>query len=839
MAVASLILPFLLFAQGANDPVFSIGTGANGRVTSSAMQLDGKVIIGGAFTTYNGAAAPRVARILRTGALDATFTPGTGPASQVNAVGLNSTGKVFIGGQFTTVAGSGRNRIARLNSDGTLDGTFLPGTGFNGIVTQLVVQPDDKVIVVGDFTTYNGTARARVARLNTDGTLDTGFTPGTGANFLVACVALQSDGKVLIGGYFNSYNGSAVIGLARLNSNGTLDTGFNFGGAGVNNAVLSLKLQADGKALVGGAFTTYNGTGRNRILRLNTNGSLDTGFNPGTGAGNNVLAIAVQSNGAVIVAGEFTTLNGVAHSRIGRMSANGVVDATWTNGANDALNTVLWIPEGRLITGGIYTAISGLGRSRFSRLVAQCTDDVKLTVTTDGAGSETSWEIIPSGYQYAAYAGSGLPSNSVVNGGGCLADGCYTLRVLDSGTNGINPGGYVLKSQNGDRIIDDRDNFTTGGLSAISGAQGGPTRFCIPIGTTTAIYTSRDKLDWVDNQYFVASADAAVSQVWTDFGSGSAERANTGYDFWFFDPNGGYTFVRQRRHSTSDLFGPANATRACHMRVNNWPVANQIPANRFMNVRVRSVLLGVAGAWGPAYQFKIDPVRAACPFTKLMDIPGDANLSCGENRAWGAGNYVHARPVSGANKYQFRFRIDSESFIAVRTVNTYFVQLNWITSPLQVGKTYQVEVRVSKDNGATWCVDAPTPAFCGFVTPCFVPWGDVCDLTITASMQGGDERMNVEQEDGPQEANDLTIWPNPSSGEALNLRVDGLPGTPSTLAIVVMDATGRMVHQASEPTTGSEWTGMVEFAQRLAPGSYIVQVAVGEQRWTRRLVIDN
>lgn len=826
----SALISFNASAQGTFDNTFAVGTGPSARVITSVMQNDGKMVIGGAFVTYNGTARNRVARVLRDGSLDATFTPGAGANNSVNSVALASGGDVYLGGAFTSYDGTGRNRMVRINSDGSLDAGFAPGTGFNASVIRVAVQPDGKVIAVGDFTSYNGTGRNRVARLNADGSLDASFNPGTGANFLVTSLALQSDGKILIGGYFNNYNGTVVVALARLNSNGTLDTGYNSGGAGPNNSVQVVELQPDGKALVGGDFTTYNGTGRNRILRTNTDGSLDTGFNPGTGANSFVLAFAQQSDGAILLGGNFTTFDGVAHNRICRVGSNGAVDAIWTSVANNDVNTLCWIPEGKLVVGGIFTTIAGNASNRLARLNALCKDNVNMVVKTDGAGSETTWQLRPYGYAYAAYSGSGLPSNATTSASGCLADGCYELIVQDGGSNGITNGGYLLKSQNGKRIIDDSLNFSSGALSQISGAQGGPVNFCIPISAQTPIYTSRDKVDWINNQYIVSSEDAAVSQVWTDFGSGSPERATSGYDFWFYNPNGGYSYVRSRRHSTSDGFAPANATRACHMKINNWAVANQIPANTLMNVRIRSVVIGTAGAWGPAHRFKIDALRASCPLTKLMDVPGNAYLSCGENRVFGPGNYVHARPVQGANKYQFRFQIPAESFSVTRTSNNYFVLLNWAVNPLQAGKTYQVDVRASFDGGATWCSD--------FIPPALDPWGDVCLLTIVSSLQGGGQRMYMEDEEVmDEEPTSIRAWPNPNAGDMLNLRIAGIDVAVDQLSITVLDAMGRMVHQEQATVFAPLWNGTIAFDAPLPAGAYVVQVTAGEQRWVERWVV--
>ena len=825
VALLSLAMGLGSHAQ-INDPAFSIGTGASNRVTCSALQLDGDVMIGGNFTSYNGTAISRVARINIDGSLDGGFAPSSGANLQVNALALASGGDTYIGGQFTTFNGTGRNRIARVNSDGTLDAGFAPGTGFNNTVTGIAVQGDGKVICVGDFTSFNGTGRNRVARLNDDGTLDTGFNPGTGANFLVTSVALQSDGDILIGGFFNNYNGTTVVALARLNSDGSLDTAHNFGGSGLNNAVYCIALQSDGKALIGGDFTTYNGTGRNRIARLNTDGTLDSGFSPGTGANNLVQAITIQSDDAVVIGGDFTTFNGSTHNRLARMSQTGSEDTGWTSGAGSTVHTLTWMPEGRIVVGGLFTGLAGGSRNRLGRLVALCTDDVDMIVVTDGAASEIEWQLIPVGYNYAAYTGNGFPNNATVSIGACLAKGCYALRVTDSGGNGITDGGYVLKSQSGDRIIDNTGNFSSGGLSQISGAQGGPATFCVSIGGHKPIYVSRDKLDWVSGQYLVSQEDAAVSQVWTDYGSGSPERASTGYDFWFFDPNGNYSFVRSRRHSTSDNFAPANAVRACHMKINNWAAANHLQSDVLYNVRVRPVLLGVAGDWGPAYRFMIDPARAACPLTKLMDIPSNPNLSCGQNREWGTGNYVHARPVTGANKYQFRFQIPAESFSVTRTSNNYFVQLNWGTNPLEVGKTYEVDVRASFDNGATWCSDIPSP---------MDPWGDVCLLTIVSSFNavapGPDVKESMPGQPG------FSIWPSPSTDGVMILSIHGMEEGVEWVDLDLLDVTGRLVHQARLPMNDGFWNGAVPLPGDLPAGMYTVNARVGADRFTERWVL--
>ena len=131
--------------------------------------------------------------------MDTTFNPGTGANSGVSAIAIQSDGKIIIGGQFSTDNGTGRNRIARVNSNGSLDTTFNPGTGADNEVSAIAIQSDGKIIIGGWFTTYNGTGRNRIARINSDGSLDTTFNLGTGPNGGVSAIAIQSDGKIIIG----------------------------------------------------------------------------------------------------------------------------------------------------------------------------------------------------------------------------------------------------------------------------------------------------------------------------------------------------------------------------------------------------------------------------------------------------------------------------------------------------------------------------------------------------------------------------------------------------------------------------------------------------------------
>jgi uncharacterized delta-60 repeat protein len=174
------------------------------------------------------------------GSFDTSFDTGLGEANyDVRAIKIQDDGKIIIGGYFTSYNGTARGRIARINSDGTLDDDFDPGTGFGGPVYAIEIQDDGKIFAAGQFTLYNGTTRRNVARININGALDTDFDPGTGASSGVAACAVQDDGKFVIGGVFTTYNGTARNRIARINSNGTLDTSFN-PGTGANAIIYTI-----------------------------------------------------------------------------------------------------------------------------------------------------------------------------------------------------------------------------------------------------------------------------------------------------------------------------------------------------------------------------------------------------------------------------------------------------------------------------------------------------------------------------------------------------------------------------------------------------------------------
>ena len=302
-----------LLRDGAMDRTFNAGVGPDQAVRALAVQPDGKVIMGGFFTNVNLTLRAFLARLNLDGKLDFAFNPGVfngGPGlnGPVLALALQPDGKTIVGGQFSSVYGASRNGIARVHTNGTVDVTFAPGAGANGQVRALALQSDGRVVIGGDFTLVNNTNRSRVARLNADGTLDLAFNPGLGANAALLAVAVQGDGKILIGGLFTNFNGVARAGLARLNVDGTLDATFN-PGTGANDYVSSITVQPDGLIVVGGGFTQFNNQYRHRLARLTSTGAFDPTVNFGVGANNFVNTLLLEPDHQILVGGGFTDMD--------------------------------------------------------------------------------------------------------------------------------------------------------------------------------------------------------------------------------------------------------------------------------------------------------------------------------------------------------------------------------------------------------------------------------------------------------------------------------------------------------------------------------------------------
>ncbi len=340
--------------DGNTDPLFTPGTGADGRVNAITIKPSGKILIAGNFSNYNGTSANRFARLNADGTLDTNFHPVgvamTGDTPHVYALALYSDGRILIGGHFDSYNGIACKYIARLNSDGSLDTTFTPPSDINSDVYKIViVNPADttsKILVGGAGFLF---------RLKKGGLLDFSAT----TNNSVRDIAVNSlDGKIFIGGDFSKVKGINRAGVARLNNDGSLDLSFDPGTGTGANAVASISLDPDGRLVIGGNFTTYNGAFRNKIARLNTNGSLDATFNPGTGISGSseyVQTVLAQTDGRILVGGNFSSYNGETLNNIGRLNYDGSRDTTFAGSLDGLVQTLILQPDGKMLLGGNFT----------------------------------------------------------------------------------------------------------------------------------------------------------------------------------------------------------------------------------------------------------------------------------------------------------------------------------------------------------------------------------------------------------------------------------------------------------------------------------------------------
>ena len=331
--------------------------GFDGSVLYITIQSDGKILVGGGFTSYNGTTSNNIIRLNSDGSIDNTFSIGNGFNHVVSSIAIQSDGKILVGGNFTSYNVTGSNYIIRLNSDGSVDTTFSIGTGFDSEVYSIAIQSDGKILVGGDFSTYNGTNSNYIVRLNSDGSIDNTFSIGTGFDSIVNYIAIQSDGKILVGGNFTSYNGTGSNRIIRLNLDGSVDTGFLIG-SGFNNYVTSIKIQSDGKILVGGVFTSYKGTTSNKIIRLNTDGGIDTGFSIGTGfgakkRGADVNYITIQSDGKILVGGNFASYNGTNSAYIIRLNSDGSIQYSFDETLGQ-VSSIAIQSDGNVLVGGYF-----------------------------------------------------------------------------------------------------------------------------------------------------------------------------------------------------------------------------------------------------------------------------------------------------------------------------------------------------------------------------------------------------------------------------------------------------------------------------------------------------
>uniref|UniRef100_UPI0037524921 T9SS type A sorting domain-containing protein n=1 Tax=Flavobacterium sp. TaxID=239 RepID=UPI0037524921 len=328
-----------------------------------AIQSDNKIVVATWWNANFGGTSVGVNRLLVDGDVDTTFNNGGAGVTALSgysnnwghACALQTDGKILLGGDFYYYNGIQRLGIVRINTNGSIDTSFNPivlNTYYRSVVTGITIQSDGKIILLGFFSPPTaGATQKNIIRLNSDGTIDTTFLAGDTAGSLVynvdlsvslyspiAKAVIQPDGKIIIAGAFNKYNGSNVKCLVRLTSTGAIDTSFNTT-TGVERAINELILEpTTNKPIIGGEFTLFGTTAVKKLIRLTTTGALDTAFSIGTGTTDNITSsctycynyvkvLKQQPDGKIIVGGKFTTFNGLSATNITRIFGSAGVQA--------------------------------------------------------------------------------------------------------------------------------------------------------------------------------------------------------------------------------------------------------------------------------------------------------------------------------------------------------------------------------------------------------------------------------------------------------------------------------------------------------------------------------
>jgi uncharacterized delta-60 repeat protein len=405
---------------GTVDSTFNSSITGAGRLPNAILvQPNGKIIVGGVFSLVGGVEHSCIVRLNADGSVDTSFNAQAD--AEVSVLALQTDGKILLGGYFGKVDGTVRVGIARVNADGTLDTTFDPGSGAgtsNSVlapsiaVKAIAVQSDKKIVIGGTFDHFDGVAHSGLARLNSHGSLDGSFAPVVTENEVqdnqvtILAIVIQPDGKIVFGGGFEAVNGSAFSNLARLNSDGTLDPAFVSDGpdsiGSINFAnVTAIALQSDGKIVLGGGFRAVHGTVRKSVARFNADGSLDTAFNPGTLFTYDVFGVndvAVQSDGKIVITGGFSTTSrgGNQQNSIFRVDSDGSLDNSFSAitsrgiydgfGDNFQVSRVAILSNGQLIIGGDFSLVDGVKAASYARLNADGSLDSAFQTQVQGAG---------------------------------------------------------------------------------------------------------------------------------------------------------------------------------------------------------------------------------------------------------------------------------------------------------------------------------------------------------------------------------------------------------------------------------------------------------------------
>lgn len=378
-----------------SDTVSAYGIGANGPVHVVKPLSDGKILIAGGFSQYNGEIG-NFFRLHPDGSIDESFTPvvfGIN-TSTFSKIIIQPDNKIIVAGLF-----SQQKEIVRLNSDGTLDNTFNVGNGPYGLVKDAVLQPNGKIVIIGDFDNYNWIPAYNLCRINPDGSFDNTFTspislpPG---QQLLSHLALQADGKIILLGSFGLADGFPSSKICRINPDGSFDSGYSIGVGFDGQAIIyCAQIIANDFLLVSGSFSSFDGTPVRALLKINPNGFIDNTFNHSFGVGSFINSFA--SNGTKIYAqGHFSNSGVYNGAKMVCLNLSGSIDNSFAPGQVQSVKSMDFT-NGGIILGGSFSEydfsyfssivkiqLNGVPDFTFNRLTGFDNDVEAIKVQPDG-----------------------------------------------------------------------------------------------------------------------------------------------------------------------------------------------------------------------------------------------------------------------------------------------------------------------------------------------------------------------------------------------------------------------------------------------------------------------
>jgi len=458
IGVVTKNLPCRLNPNGTFDSSFDSGSGWNGIIMDMDYLPDGKITCVGTCTSYNGQSVSKIIRLNSDGSLDNTFVV-TNVDNNARAVSHQSDGKIIVGGSFTTINGSATNTLVRFNIDGTLDNTFVTGTGFNGNIQRILTLNNDTLLVTGGFNSFNGNSSfSNLAKLLPNGTLDIQSVIGITMNSVAQAILVSPENKILLGGSFTTINNKRMPIHAILNFDFSVDYNYNLN-TGSNLTLQKAIEDNQGKILIAGSLSSYNGVDAFGVCRLHLDGTRDSSFQTEYGL-NNVLDICLQPDGKILAGGSFNGNWTTIPPKLVRLNHDGSTDISFVVGSSfdDAVNTIVYQPNGKILVGGDFLNYNGTPANRIVRLNQDGTIDNTFNI---GVGFDESVRIIKLSNEGKIYIGGSFSS--------CNGQSANRLiRLFDDGSidnsfqtgSGLNGGVYSIAETNSNDILI-AGNFTS------------------------------------------------------------------------------------------------------------------------------------------------------------------------------------------------------------------------------------------------------------------------------------------------------------------------------------------------------------------------------------------